>query len=90
MLFVITDDCWALKIKEQWDTINWKLLSLPYDHGEPCCAHAACFFKNERLLCIHSGVTQPFYETIIKLQVIIIILLCLKSLNSFLNITNKI
>ncbi|XP_075232882.1 kelch domain-containing protein 1-like isoform X2 [Lycorma delicatula] len=67
-LNVVLNDCWALKIKEQWDTINWKLLSLPYDHGEPCCAHAACFFKNERLLCIHSGVTQPFYETIIKLQ----------------------
>ena len=65
-LFVV-DDCWLLYLYGDGLDVEWRELVLPYDHGEPRCAHTACVWGGE--LLIHSGSTQPFYETRLKLKV---------------------
>lgn len=48
----------------------WKEFKLPYDFGEPRCAHAASLTDFEDLqLMVVGGLTQPFYETTMKLKV---------------------
>ncbi|PSN36875.1 Kelch domain-containing protein 2 [Blattella germanica] len=63
----VLNDCWLLDIHSDGLDLEWMEFTLPYDHGEPRCAHTACVFDGE--LLIHSGSTQPFYETRLKLKV---------------------
>ncbi|KAJ9589657.1 hypothetical protein L9F63_017146 [Diploptera punctata] len=62
----VLNDCWLLELYGDGLDVEWKELVLPYDHGEPRCAHTACVKDGE--LLIHSGSTQPYYETRLKLK----------------------
>lgn len=61
---VDSDDCWLLGVSRG---IGWTEFVLPYDHGEPRCCHAACYLEPD--LILHSGLTQPFYNTRLQLNV---------------------
>jgi hypothetical protein len=63
------DDCWLLTVHSEGLDHEWQEFVLSYDHGEPRCSHTACLFPTAGELLIHSGSTQPFYETRIKLKV---------------------
>jgi hypothetical protein len=64
-----SDDCWLFTMHSQGLEYEWQEFVLPYDHGEPRCSHTACLFPTADELLIHSGSTQPFYETRLKLKV---------------------
>lgn len=57
------DDCWLLTLHGEGLDQEWQEFVLPYDHGEPRCSHTACLYPAAGELLIHSGSTQPFYET---------------------------
>jgi len=59
----LPDDCWLLTVNSEGLDHEWQEFVLPYDHGEPRCSHTACLFPATGELLIHSGSTQPFYET---------------------------
>lgn len=78
------DDCWILEIPPSDIPVTklppavWKEFKLPYDFGEPRCAHSAGMADIligassqlvEQRLMIVGGLTQPFYETAMKLKV---------------------
>ncbi|KAK3914832.1 Kelch domain-containing protein 1 [Frankliniella fusca] len=75
------NDCWILEIPdisvEKLPSAVWREYKLPYDFGEPRCAHAACIVGisfpesselEEPRMVIVGGLTQPFYETAMKLK----------------------
>ncbi|XP_054260530.1 uncharacterized protein LOC128985173 [Macrosteles quadrilineatus] len=53
------NDCWQMIVED--DRVRWVEHELRYDHGEPRCDHVACYFEPN--LILHSGLTQPFYNT---------------------------
>lgn len=78
------DDCWTLEVSTSKMGVMklppavWKEFKLPYDFGEPRCAHTASVVGilmarsdelEEQQLLIVGGLTQPFYETSMKLKV---------------------
>ncbi|XP_026278136.1 kelch domain-containing protein 2 isoform X2 [Frankliniella occidentalis] len=79
----VLNDCWILDIPSsdipvlKLPPALWREFKLPYDFGEPRCAHAACIvgvlfegscdLKEPRMVVI-GGLTQPFYETAMKLK----------------------
>lgn len=79
------DDCWVLEMPKSKMAVMkllpaiWKEFKLPYDFGEPRCAHTASVVGilmarsdelQEPRLYVVGGLTQPFYETSVKLKVI--------------------
>ncbi|XP_021936082.1 kelch domain-containing protein 2-like isoform X2 [Zootermopsis nevadensis] len=66
---IVLNDCWLLTLHSEGMDHEWQEFELSYDHGEPRCSHTACLFPATGELLIHSGSTQPFYETRLKLKV---------------------
>ncbi|KDR10609.1 Kelch domain-containing protein 1 [Zootermopsis nevadensis] len=65
---IVLNDCWLLTLHSEGMDHEWQEFELSYDHGEPRCSHTACLFPATGELLIHSGSTQPFYETRLKLK----------------------
>ncbi|KAK7789707.1 hypothetical protein R5R35_012308 [Gryllus longicercus] len=64
----VLNDCWMMHIGPEGPyDISWTEVPLPYDHGEPRCFHGACLVAPGELV-LHSGLTQPFYLTRVKLK----------------------
>jgi len=63
VVMCLPDDCWLLTVNSEGLDHEWQEFVMPYDHGEPRCSHTACLFPATGELLIHSGSTQPFYET---------------------------
>ncbi|CAG2053391.1 unnamed protein product, partial [Timema podura] len=63
----ISDDCWLLMLSREGGLGEWREYPLRYDHGEPRCSHVAVATAGGDLI-VHSGLTQPFYDTVLKLK----------------------
>lgn len=53
---------------QEYNIVEWQEVSLAYDHGEPRCWHAAAVVPAGELYVL-SGLTQPYYITMVKLIV---------------------